>query len=157
MSLLKHDEPEFIDCFIHSILIRIQSYSSKFPPNTVQENLGPILQKLTTDPTFKLALRTEEAPVTNQLFPSHTEDLQKIHNSLSTLSKAVANLQSKVTCIPPLQSDKQDIPNTAHTARTKGTPNPTTTHSAIASYRTPTLVSLSTCAPSNSLTASAPI
>jgi hypothetical protein len=80
--------------FFSSLLEHIKQH----PPSTLKANVGPHLQSFLANPTIKDILVSSKAPTAPKA-PLPDTDLQKIQQSLTTLSKAITDLQKKVS--PP--------------------------------------------------------
>jgi hypothetical protein len=114
--------------FFSSLLERIKQH----PPSTLKANVGPHLQSFLAEPTIKDILDSSKAPTAPNA-PLPDTDLQKIQQSLTTLSKAIADLQKKVS---PPSNPKQKGP-VAETC-VKGKANsPIKSYLAIAGSRPP--------------------
>jgi hypothetical protein len=114
--------------FFNSLLEHIKSHT----PFTLKADVGPHLQDFLADPTIKDILGSSKAP-TAPSAPIPDTDLKMIQQSLTSLSKAITDLQKKVT---PTSSPKQKGPVAETREKGKAKP-PIKSYSAIAGSRPP--------------------
>jgi hypothetical protein len=114
--------------FFNSLLERIKSH----PPSTLKADVGPHLKDFLADPTIKVILGSSKVP-TAPSAPIPDTDLKMIQQSLTSLSKAITDLQKKVT---PTSSPKQKGPIAETREKGKAKP-PIKSYSAIAGSRPP--------------------
>jgi hypothetical protein len=106
----------------------------KLNPSTAKKDIGPHLAKFLSEPAIKNILGETKDPGHAQGNPSSHAEVKDIHNTLDSLSKAINDIQKKITP----HSSKQAPLQQQKAVKGKANANaPRKTYSAIASTRPP--------------------